>query len=116
MLSWKIRKPTTKRPEPVTSVAASGRVQQKEVDRAGEIMADALRAAADGTPRVGPGRAELLLEAIEIIDWWRTEHARPLSRVAANLRYYVADEDDAVVAQRLKKFPTIATSCCASRE
>lgn len=35
-------------------------------------------------------------------------HAKPLSRVAANLRYYVAEEGKPVVAQRLKKFPTIA--------
>ena len=49
-----------------------------------------------------------LLEAVGIVDWWRAEHARPLSRVAANLRYYAAEEGNAVVAQRLKKFPTIA--------
>lgn len=40
--------------------------------------------------------------------WWRGEHARPLSRVGANLRYYVVDEATPVVAQRLKKVPTIA--------
>lgn len=46
--------------------------------------------------------------AIQIVDWWRGEHAWPLSRVAANLRYYAAEQGDPVVAQRLKKFPTIA--------
>lgn len=45
--------------------------------------------------------------AIEVIDWWRGEHARPLSRVAANLRYYAAKEGPPVVAQRLKRVPTI---------
>jgi hypothetical protein len=35
-------------------------------------------------------------------------HAGPLSRVAANLRSYAAKEGEPIVAQRLKKFPTIA--------
>lgn len=47
-------------------------------------------------------------EAIEIIDRWRSEHAKPLSRVASNLRYYAAKEGRPVVAQRLKRAPTIA--------
>ncbi len=34
--------------------------------------------------------------------------SKPLSRVAANLRYYAGDQGKPVVAQRLKKFPTIA--------
>lgn len=42
------------------------------------------------------------------MDWWRGEHANPLSRVAANLRYYAAEQGTPIVAQRLKKFPTIA--------
>lgn len=48
------------------------------------------------------------MEAIGVIEWWRTEHARPLSRVAANLRYYVAEVGEPIVAQRLKRVPTIA--------
>ena len=48
-----------------------------------------------------------LSEAIQTIKWWRGEHAKPLSRVAANLRYYAAQEGKPVVAQRLKKLPTI---------
>ena len=50
-----------------------------------------------------------LLEAMEIIDWWRSEHAKPLSRVAANLRHYAAQEGEPIVAQRLKKTPTVAS-------
>lgn len=46
-------------------------------------------------------------EAIDVIEWWRGEHARPLSRVAANLRYYAAKTGPPVVAQRLKRVPTI---------
>lgn len=47
-------------------------------------------------------------EAIAVIEWWRSEHAKPLSRVAANLRYYVGEAGAPVVAQRLKRVPTIA--------
>lgn len=43
-----------------------------------------------------------------MVEWWRREHARPLSRVAANLRYYAAEHGRPVVGQRLKKMPTIA--------
>lgn len=42
-----------------------------------------------------------------VIGWWRSEHAKPLSRVAANLRYYARQEGAPVVAQRLKREPTI---------
>jgi putative GTP pyrophosphokinase len=77
------------------------------VDRAGKFLAEALRAAAAGERRIGQESAELV-EAIQIVDWWRAEHARPLSRVAANLRSYAAEEGEPIVAQRLKKFPTIA--------
>jgi putative GTP pyrophosphokinase len=47
-------------------------------------------------------------EAIQVVEWWRKEHARPLSRVAANLRYYAAEQGKPVIAQRLKKTPTIS--------
>jgi hypothetical protein len=46
-------------------------------------------------------------KTVEVIDWWRGEHAKPPSRVAANLRYYAGEEGKPIVAQRLKKFPTI---------
>jgi hypothetical protein len=83
------------------------RYSKSRVDRAGQFLAEALVAAARGGRRVGQENAELV-EAIQIVDWWRTEHSRPLSRVAANLRGYAAEEGDPIVAQRLKKFPTIA--------
>jgi putative GTP pyrophosphokinase len=81
---------------------------KSRVDRAGQFLAEALRAGAEGRRRIGQENAELV-EAIQIVDWWRGEHAKPLSRVSANLRYYAAEHGDPIVAQRLKKFPTIAS-------
>lgn len=53
-----------------------------------------------------------LVDAMIAVTWWRGLHARPLSRVAANLRYHVAAEQAEVagrvdVTQRLKRRPTI---------
>jgi putative GTP pyrophosphokinase len=80
---------------------------KSKVDRSGKVLAERLSAAARGD---SPRRLEreALIESIEVIEWWRREHAKPLSRVAANLRYYAAEEGKPVVAQRLKKFPTVA--------
>jgi len=55
---------------------------------------------------------EELVDAMIAVTWWRSLHARPLSRVGANLRYHVAAEDAAVsaridVTQRLKRRPTV---------
>jgi putative GTP pyrophosphokinase len=41
------------------------------------------------------------------IDWWRGVHAKPLSRVAANLSHYSAAEGKPIVTQRLKKLQTM---------
>jgi hypothetical protein len=76
---------------------------KSQVDRAGQTLADALRLVVDGKA-TAIERSPELLRAIEIIDWWRGEHARPLSRVAANLRYYAGEHEAPRVAQRLKKF------------
>jgi GTP pyrophosphokinase len=53
-----------------------------------------------------------LIDAMIAVTWWRGLHAKPLSRVAANLRYHVAAEGAEVdgrvdVTQRLKRRPTI---------
>ena len=55
---------------------------------------------------------EELVEAMIAVTWWRSLHAAPLSRVAANLRYHVAAEEAGVggridITQRLKRRPTI---------
>jgi ppGpp synthetase/RelA/SpoT-type nucleotidyltranferase len=78
-----------------------------QVNRAGTLFAEQVRLAAEGKRAVGERRAEVI-EALEIIEWWRSEHAKPLSQVAANLRYYVAEAGKPVIAQRLKRVPTIA--------
>lgn len=79
---------------------------KSKVDRAGQTLADHLRLAVGGEETVIT-RSPEVLEAIEIIDWWREGHARPLSRVAANLRRYAGEHEAPKVTQRLKKSPTI---------
>lgn len=78
---------------------------KSEVDRAGRLYADHLRAIASGTKRVQS--PEELDAAVAVIEWWRHQHAKPLSRVASNLRYHAAAAGRPWVTQRLKKFPTI---------
>jgi ppGpp synthetase/RelA/SpoT-type nucleotidyltranferase len=80
---------------------------KSKVDRAGQLLADRLRLVSEGKATVGEPPREVV-DADEAIDWWRSEHAKPLSRVAANLRYYASAQGKPVVAQRLKKLPTIA--------
>lgn len=85
-----------------------------QVNRAGRVLLDAAEAAS----RLGADRAARELDAEEIVlafravKWWRTLHARPLSNVAANLRYHVEREGGRVdgrteVTQRLKRWTTI---------
>ncbi len=54
------------------------------------------------------GNRDEFEEAVEVVDWWRAEHVGPLSAVSANLFRYVGEEGHPVVAQRLKRVPTIA--------
>jgi hypothetical protein len=56
-----------------------------------------------------PVAGNCFIEALTIIEWWRALHARPLRRVNANLRYYVAKvgAGEHGVTQRLKRLPTI---------
>jgi putative GTP pyrophosphokinase len=77
------------------------------VDRAGQTVAELVRSVLEGKA-VADNRRSEGREAIAIVEWWRSEHAKPLSRVAANLRYYAGEHGKPVVAQRLKKAPTIS--------
>jgi ppGpp synthetase/RelA/SpoT-type nucleotidyltranferase len=83
-----------------------------EVNRAGQLLRR-WYARSDGQT-FDDFEAELddLVDAMVAVTWWRGLHARPLSRVAANLRYHVGAEDGDVagrldVTQRLKRRPTI---------
>ena len=82
------------------------RHSKNQVNRAGELCSQHLRAIAVGKQHAERNQAELT-EAIAIIDWWRSEHAKPLSRVAANLSCYSAAEGKPIVTQRLKKLQTM---------
>jgi ppGpp synthetase/RelA/SpoT-type nucleotidyltranferase len=73
---------------------------KSEVNRAGQVITE-------NRPLTAPGEIDRLGAAIDVVDWWRSEHAAPLNAVAANLRYYAAEVGDPVVAQRLKRLPTI---------
>lgn len=83
---------------------------KNRVDKAGQTVAERLTAIVNRpeTSATKVTRSDLT-EALEVIEWWRRSHSRPLSRVAANLRYYAAEQGKPVVAQRLKKLPTIAS-------
>jgi putative GTP pyrophosphokinase len=90
------------------------RFTKGQVNRAGKLLLDL----SERMVRDGPGRAvedsdeQRLDEAWEALTWWRGLHARPLSAVAANLRYHVDRGDARVrdrieVTQRLKRLDTL---------
>jgi putative GTP pyrophosphokinase len=82
---------------------------KSRVDRAGRLLADQFTRVLEDPQRIrDPALLEDLAEAIDVVEWWRGEHAKPLSRVAANLARYVGQEGEPIVAQRLKRGPTIA--------
>lgn len=85
-----------------------------QVNRAGQLLRRfyALPPVEEGEDAFAGFDIDELVDAMIAVTWWRSLHARPLSRVAANLRYHVASEDAAVsgsidVTQRLKRRPTI---------
>jgi putative GTP pyrophosphokinase len=82
---------------------------KSQVDKAGRFVTEQIAIVAKD-PKHAEGRAPLgvIAEAFEVIEWWRAEHGKPLSRVAANLRYYAQEEGEPIVSQRLKRTPTIA--------
>jgi GTP pyrophosphokinase len=80
---------------------------KRQVDKAGEILrAFFLWEPMSGEPPTWPAHA------FAAVGWWRSRHARPLSKVANNLRYHVAREEALLdgrvdVTQRLKRTSTI---------
>lgn len=83
---------------------------KKQVNRSGRYLRE-VRIAIDSDPPELDHRDDLeqLLHNVEVVDWWRSRHGGPLSRVNAGLRYYIrkAGVDEPEVTQRLKRFPTI---------
>lgn len=57
--------------------------------------------------------ARAALDGIDVVGWWRAQHATPLARTNAGLRYYVRKlEVEPQVTQRLKRFATIVDKLC----
>ncbi|HST56179.1 MAG TPA: RelA/SpoT domain-containing protein [Solirubrobacteraceae bacterium] len=83
-----------------------------EVNRAGKLARELMTMpgpTTDAIEALGPWK---VVDAFYAITWWRSLHARPLSSVAAGLRYHVAKEGGLVngrtdVTQRLKRRNTI---------
>jgi len=94
--------------------AEAPRFSKGQVNRAGVfLLGFRERARAEGMERALRATDHAALEeAREALEWWRSLHARPLSAVAANLRYHVtkarAEVDGRVeVTQRLKRQDTL---------
>jgi putative GTP pyrophosphokinase len=93
--------------------AHKSRHTKGEVNRAGALIRDLKeRLDRDGAAPLEEDEDRRLDEAWDALTWWRSLHARPLSTVAANLRYHVDQaggrlEDRIVVTQRLKRLPTL---------
>lgn len=90
------------------------RFSKGEVNRAGPLLLDLReRMQRDGAERaVEQSDEQRLDEAWEALTWWRRLHARPLSTVAANLRYHVDRGGGRIgerieVTQRLKRLDTL---------
>jgi putative GTP pyrophosphokinase len=101
-----VRKPDPFKP-PTDAVYTNG-----EVNRAGQLLRRWSARPKGQTFDDFESSLDDLVEAMVAVTWWRSLHARPLSRVAANLRYHVAAEGGQVdgrvdVTQRLKRRPTI---------
>jgi GAF domain-containing protein len=76
---------------------------KSEVDRAGRALVELLEADRQTIFK----RAMEFHEAVLTVNWWRGEHAKPLSRVAANLRHYAGKEGRPIVAQAIARDPAL---------
>lgn len=70
---------------------------KSQVDKAGRLLAS------DSTKTVGE-----VEDAVDVVDWWRAQHQRPLLAVNVILYRCASDEGEPVIGQRLKRVPTIA--------
>lgn len=111
---------TVRRPSPRPPVAAP--FTKGEVNRAGVLLLDLReRMRRDGVERTLEASDEQRLDrAWEALTWSRSLHARPLSTVAANLRYHVDCGGGRVggrieVTQRLKRLDTLVGKLARER-
>jgi hypothetical protein len=74
-----------------------------EVNRAGRLIAENL-------PVTTQAEIDHRRAAVEVVDWWRGEHAQPLTLVAANLRYYAAEVGNPWWRNALSAYPRSPTS------
>jgi putative GTP pyrophosphokinase len=85
----------------------AARFSKSQVDSAGRWLRDLARLPSEEQESRLASDPDWLLEADEILDWWRRDHAYPLTKVNAKLRHYLAPYGTFKVTQRLKKWPTI---------
>jgi len=75
----------------VIIVAVATHYSRKQIDKAGKTVRRFVEAVDERT-LAGIDLAAVD-EAFEILEWWRSRHARPLTRVTANLRRWSRYED-----------------------
>ena len=82
---------------------------KKQVNRAGRYLRDFRDALIrEDDAALATFNEREIDEAVALVEWWRSLHARPLARINANLRYYVKKAGaEPEVTQRLKRFSTI---------
>lgn len=83
-------------------------ISKGRIDRAGRLRAEFLvRWREVGNDALQEFATGDIVEADGLIALWRSLHARPLSIVGANLRYYLREQAPSITAQRLKRHATI---------
>jgi hypothetical protein len=96
-----------------TSAKATSRPapSKEAINRAGRLVAGLLADFRSGDHEkieaIEAHQPGVIDDAFELIDSWRSLHAKPLTSVSANLRHYVKPHGHALVTQRLKRFPTV---------
>jgi len=90
-------------------MAAASAPSKKQVNRAGKLLREVRVAiVANDQAAIDALNGRDVSDAIALIEWWRSRHARPLARVNAGLRYYIKKAGaEPEVTQRLKRFSTI---------
>lgn len=106
---------TPRRPDPFKPKSKAS-YSKKQVMRAGAMLAEWYKSPVDENGEVIFDGWDLdeLFEAYRCVTWWRELHARPLSNVAAGLRYHLDKEKARIegrvdVTQRLKRRVTMVS-------